>query len=193
MILVIKRVFKQTIIHCWYKILWYKIHEILLSEGPLFVAFNFTCWSPAFGHFKFAYYFSIFVFLLFWFCDLLTIIFFTSLFGLSGFHIFQIGTVNCFDICFAWRMLQYIPIFHHIVQASIFNDDYFSIFSRVSAKYFKSCCGIVNDLREYNSVTVCFASVIFTIPFCPWIGLCLSVLLSSHSPRTIPMMLSKNL
>ena len=90
-------------------------------------------------------------------------------------------------------MLWYIPIFYLVVQASIINADCSSISSRDFAKYFKSWCGIINNRRNYKSVDVPVASVIFAIHFYPWIGLCLSTFLSSHNSHIISVILLKTL
>ena len=115
--------------------------------------------------------------------------FFTSSSVRSGYHIFQIGTVICFDINFARLILWYIPIFHLVTQANIFGANCSSIFSNGIAKYLDICSGIINDYSEYSSVTVRVASVILAIRFYPCNGWCRSVLRSYHNSlmtHTIP-------
>ena len=84
---------------------------------------------------------------------------------LSWFQIYHIGTVIFFENNLALRTLWYIPIFHLVAEINIFRDDCSIISFNGITKYLDSCCDIINDQKEYKSVTVLYASVILAMHF----------------------------
>ena len=125
------------------------------------VIWNSTVWSQTIYYFQYSCYSYFFVILLFWFCDPSRIYFLLR--SNCSIWIRKICTIICSDLNLAQLILWYISSFHLVNHTNILGANCSSILSESFATNLESCCGMINDPTEYQSITVCVAPVKFVI------------------------------